>query len=251
MYNIEQYIKNRVQNILNERLIQNAQSNINNNIDNAAKKISSVIRYSTIVENIMSMDITNKQLRTLVCKAFKYFDTLPDVFEHTKCSEDIDHNGYHQVQDIYFQESFEPNIKRLMEETGPEDPNIRKMLTNYAYCCKWAEIDPFDEYSLLFEELEITTIYNLDYNYLTGVLKPDEFDITKYKCNSKTIIEVDSKTFFIELDEEKPIIIDNIFKKFFNEESFKRTITNEEDFNMHMKSSATWSTLQSEFEFLD
>jgi len=244
MYNIEQYIKNRVQNILNERLIQNVQSNINNNIDNAAKKISSIIRYSTIVENIMSMHITNKQLRTLVCEAFKYFETLPDVFEESGgCSEFIDDNGYHQEQDIDFQESFESNIKRLMEETGPDEPYIRKMLTNYAYCCKWTDIDPFDEYSLLSEELEITTIYDLDYNYLTGVLEPDEFDITKYKCNSKIVIDVDSKTFFIELDEKKPIIINNIFKKFFKEECFKKTITNEELFNMQMRNFSMWNAM--------
>jgi predicted small secreted protein len=37
--NLNQYIKNRVQNILNERLIQNAQSNIDNNIDNADQNI--------------------------------------------------------------------------------------------------------------------------------------------------------------------------------------------------------------------
>jgi hypothetical protein len=230
--NLNQYIKNRVQNILNERLIQKAQSNINNNIDNVAKKISSVIPYSCIVENIMSMHITDKQLRTLVCEAFKYFDTLPDVFEEIDYREYIDDNGYHQEHDIVFQESFEFNIKRLMEEAGLDDPNIRKMLTNYAYCCKWAELDPFDEYSLVSDELEITTTFDLDYNYLTGVLEPDEFDITEYKNNSKTVIK---------LDEKKPIIIDNIFKKFFDEESFKRTITDEYYFNEQMRKFLIWS----------
>ena len=38
--NLNQYIKNRVQNILNERMIQNAQSNIDNNIDNADQNIT-------------------------------------------------------------------------------------------------------------------------------------------------------------------------------------------------------------------
>jgi len=236
--NLNQYIKNRVQNILNERLIQNAQSNINNNIDSAAKKISSVIQYSTIVENIMSMHITNKQLRTLVCEAFKYFDTLPDVFEDSVSSNAyIDHNGYHQSQGIDFQESFESNIQRLMFETGPDDPNIRKMLTYYTYCCKWADVDPLSLYDLhlmgydfsLSDVLNITTTYDLDYNYLTGVLKPDEFDITKYKCNSKTVIKVDDLQ-----AKRKPIIIDNIFKKFFDEESFKMTITNETLFNFEL-----------------
>jgi len=209
--NLNQYIKNRVQNILNERLIQNAQSNINNNIDSAAKKISSVIQYSTIVENIMSMHITNKQLRTLVCEAFKYFDTLPDVFKNGIFGADyyLGDNGYQQTQYIVFQESFESNIQRLMEETGPDDPNIRKMLTNYAYCCKWAGIDPFDEYSSLSDELEITTIYDLDYT--------DEFDITEY--NSETVIALSS-------NEKKQIIINNILEEFFDKERFKSFIHN-------------------------
>ena len=229
--NLNQYIKNRVQNILNERLIQNAQSNINNNIDNAAKRISSIIRYSTIVENIMSMYITDEQLQTLVCEAFKYFDTLPNVFEDNDCGTHyIDNDGYHQEANIDFQESFISKIKGLIEETGPDDPNIRKLLTNYAYCCKWADIDPFDvNVEYLLWTFKITITYDLDYNYKTGVLKPDEFDITKYKCNSKTVIEV---------DEKKPIIIDNIFKKFFDEKCFKNTITNKEDFNILMKLSA-------------
>jgi hypothetical protein len=210
-------------------LIQKAQSNINNNIDNVAKKISSVIPYSCIVENIMSMHITDEQLQTLVCEAFKYFDTLPDVLEDSgECSEYIDDNGYHQEQDIDFQQSFEFNIKRLMEKSGPDEPNIRKLLTNYAYCCKWANINPFDEYSLVSDELKITTTYDLDYNYLTGVLEPDEFDITKYKCNSKTVIELNDLQ-----AERKPIIIDNIFKKFFDEEDFKSVITNEDLFKYY------------------
>jgi hypothetical protein len=235
--NLNQYIKNRVQNILNERLIQNAQSNINNNIDSATKKISSVIRYSAIVENIMSMHITDKQLRTLVCEAFKYFETLPDVLEDCSSDQYIDSNGYHQWQRIDFQESFESNIQKLMFEVGPEDPNIRKLLTYYTYCCRWAEIDPLSLYDLqlmgyasyLTDVIDITTTYDLDYNYLTGVLKPDEFDITKYKCNSKTVIKVDDCQ-----AERKPIIIDNIFKKLFDEEEFKLTITNEEFFNFEL-----------------
>jgi hypothetical protein len=237
--NLNQYIKDHVQNILNERLIQKAQSNINNNIDNADKKISSVIRYSSIVENIMSMHITEEQLRTLVCEAFKYFDTLPNVFKDVGSNDYIDHNGYHQWQRINFQKSFESNIKRLITETGPDDPNIRKLLTSYTYCCKWAELDPFDEYSLFWQQLDITTTFDLDYNYLTGVLKPDEFDITKYKCNSKTVIELmwlnNSKTIeeLIWLDGKKPIIIDNIFKKLFKEEAFKSVITNEELFKYY------------------
>jgi len=216
--NLNQYIKNRVQNILNERLIQNAQSNISNNIDNAAQKISSVIRYSTIVENIMSMHITDEQLQTLVCEAFKYFETLPDVFENSGGYNYSDYNGYYlQTQDIDFQESFESNIKRLMEEAGPEDPNIRKMLTNYAYCCKWTNINPFDEYSLLSYVLEITITYEPDYEYSPGSsgscfedAEPGEFVITKY--NSKTVIA--------SFNEKKQIIIDNIFEKFFDEELF-------------------------------
>ena len=223
MYNIEQYIKNRVQNILNERLIQNAQS-INNNIDNVAKRISSVIPYSSIVENIMSKHITDEQLQTLVCEAFKYFDKLPDVFE----AVDSDHGGCYQTQIIDFQESFESNIKRLMEETGPEDPDIRKMLTNYAYCCKWANINPFDEYSLLSEELEITVTYEPDYNYSPGssgsyyeAPEPDELNITEY--NSETVIALLS-------NEKKQIIIDDILEEFFDEESFKDWLTDEDYF---------------------
>jgi len=162
------------------------------------------------------MHITNKQLRTLVCEAFKYFDTLPDVFKNGIFGADyyLGDNGYQQTQYIVFQESFESNIQRLMEETGPDDPNIRKMLTNYAYCCKWVNIDPFDEYSSLSKKLEITTTY---YNYSPGVLKPDEFDITEYKCNSKTVIALLS-------NEKKQIIIDNILEEFFDEESFKRVL---------------------------
>ena len=219
MYNIEQYIKNRVQNILNERLIQNAQSNINNNIDNAAKKISSIIRYSSIVVNIMSMHITDEQLRTLVCEAFKYFDKLPDVFEKIECSTSDYNNGYQQTQYIVFQESFESNIKRLMEETGPDEPNIRKLFTSYAYCCKWANINPFDEYSPLSGELVITTIYKPDYNYSPGssgsyyeAPEPDEFDITEY--NSETVIALSS-------NEKKQIIINDILEELFNEEIFR------------------------------
>jgi hypothetical protein len=235
--NLNQYIKNRVQNILNERLIQKAQSNINNNIDSAAQKISSVIPYSSIVENIMSMHITHKQLQTLVCEAFKYFDTLPNVFDDMPDSDHyIDRNGYHQkLMFIDFDESFEFNIQRLMFETGPDDPDIRKMLTYYTYCCKWANIDPLSLYDLqlmgcafyLCNVIDITTTFDLDYNYLTGVLKPDEFDITKYKCNSKTVIKLDPNQ-----GKRKPIIIDNIFKKLFDEESFKLTITNEKFFEM-------------------
>jgi hypothetical protein len=224
MYNIEQYIKDRVQNILNERLIQNAQSNIDNNIDNVAQKISSVIPYSCIVENIMSMYITDEQLRTLVCEAFKYFDKLPDVFELW----DTTHNSCYQTAILDFQDSFEPNIKRLMEEVGPDEPNIRKLLTNYAYCCKWAEVDPFDEDSLLSEELDIRVTYKPDYNYSPGssgsyyeAPEPDEFDITEY--NSKTVIR-------LLLDEKEPIVIDNIFEKFFDEESFKSWIIDKEYF---------------------
>jgi len=211
--NLNQYIKNRVQNILNERLIQNAQSNINNNIDNAAKRISSVIRYSSIVENIMSMHITDEQLQTLVCEAFKYFDTLPDVFEDSTYDADyyLDNDGYHLKQDIDFQDSFESNIKRLMEETGPDDPNIRKLLTSYAYCCKWANINPFDEYySSLSKKLEITTTYDLDYT--------DEFDIIVY--NSETVIALSS-------NEKKQIIINNILEEFFDEERFKSWINDD------------------------
>jgi hypothetical protein len=230
MYNIEQYIKDRVQNILNERLIQNAQSNISNNIDNAAQKISSVIRYSSIVENIMSMHITDEQLQTLVCEAFKYFDTLPNVFEAGIDENDYsDHNGYQQTQIIDFQESFESNIKRLMEETGPEDPDIRKLLTSYAYCCKWTGINPFDEYSLLSEELEITTTYKPDYNYSPGsngsyyeAPEADELDITEY--NSETVIALPLQA------EKKPIIIDNILEEFFNEKRFKDWLTDEDYF---------------------
>jgi hypothetical protein len=47
--NLNQYIKDRVQNILNERLIQKAQSNINNNIDNASQNI---VWYKYRTENI-------------------------------------------------------------------------------------------------------------------------------------------------------------------------------------------------------
>ena len=224
MYNIEQYIKDRVQNILNERLIQNAQSNIDNNIDSASQKISSVIRYSSIVENIMSMHIIDEQLQTLVYKAFKYFDTLPDVFE----TVDSYHDDCCQIQIIEFQESFESNIKRLMKEAGPEDPNIRKLLTSYAYCCKWANINPFDEYSLLSEEVGITVTYEPDYKYTPGsngnyyeAPEPDEFDITKY--NPETIIALSS-------NEKKQIVINNILEEFFDEESFKSWIIDKEYF---------------------
>jgi hypothetical protein len=222
MYNIEQYIKNRVQNILNERLIQNAQSNINNNIDNVAQKISSVIPYSCIVENIMSMHITEEQLRTLVCEAFKYFDTLPNVFELW----DTRLNGCYQTAILDFQESFESNIKRLIKETGPDDPNIRKLLTYYTYCCIWANIDPFDEDSLLSEkeELDIRVKYRPDYNYSPGssgsyyeAPEPDELDITITKYNSETVITLSS-------NEKKQIIIDNIFEKFFDEERFRSAV---------------------------
>jgi hypothetical protein len=47
--NLNQYIKDHVQNILNERLIQKAQSNINNNIDNASQNI---VWRKYITENI-------------------------------------------------------------------------------------------------------------------------------------------------------------------------------------------------------
>jgi hypothetical protein len=191
----------------------------------------------------MSMHITDEQLETLVCEAFKYFDKLPDVFELW----DTTHNSCYQTAILDFQDSFEPNIKRLMEESGPDDPNIRKLLTYYTYCCKWADIDPLSLYDLqlmgcafyLCNVIEITTTYDLDYNYLTGVLKPDEFDITKYKCNSKTVIKLmwlnNSKTIeeLIWLDGKKPIIIDNIFKKLFKEEAFKSVITNEELFKYY------------------
>jgi hypothetical protein len=223
MYNIEQYIKDHVQNILNERLIQKAQSNINNNIDNAAKKISSVIRYETIVENIMSMHITDKQLQTLVCEAFKYFDKLPDVFELW----DTTHNSCYQTAILDFQESFESNIKRLIKETGPDDPNIRKLLTYYTYCCIWANIDPFDEDSLLSEkeELDIRVKYRPDYNYSPGssgsyyeAPEPDELDITITEYNSETVIKL------FGYDEKEPIVIDNIFEKFFDEERFRSAV---------------------------
>jgi hypothetical protein len=138
----------------------------------------------------MSMHITEEQLRTLVCEAFKYFDTLPNVFELW----DTRLNGCYQTAILDFQDSFEPNIKRLMEESGPDDPNIRKLLTNYTYCCKWADIDPFDKY-LLSEDLDIRVTYKPDYNYSPGssgsyyeAPEPDEFDITEY--NSKTVIKL-------------------------------------------------------------
>jgi hypothetical protein len=216
-------------------LIQKAQSNINNNIDNADKKISSiipVIPYSSIVENIMSKlkHITDEQLQSLVCEAFKYFDTLPDVFE-VEDYNNIQINGYYlQRQYIVFQESFESNIKRLMKETGPYDPNIIKMLTNYAYCCKWLDYDPIeiadaDEFKL-FESFEIEITYKPDYNYSpgsSGSPETDEFDITKY--NSKTVISALDNNW-----ESKSIIIDNIFEKFFDEESFRSMVSNEDYF---------------------
>jgi hypothetical protein len=215
-------------------LIQKAQSNIDNNIDNADKKISSVIPvipYSSIVENIMSKHITDEQLQSLVCEAFKYFDTLPDVFE-VEDYNNIQINGYYlQRQYIVFQESFESNIKRLMKETGPYDPDIIKLLTCYAYCCKWLELDPIeladaDEnlFSELYNNIEIT--YEPDYNYSpgsSGSPETDEFDITKY--NSKTVISTLDNNW-----DEKQIIIDNIFEKFFDEELFRSTVSNKDYF---------------------
>jgi hypothetical protein len=130
------------------------------------------------------------------------------------------------MQGINFQESFESNIKRLIKETGPDEPYIRKLLTNYTYCCKWANVNPFDEDLELSEFFRFEITYVLD--YLTGVLEPDEFDITKYKCNSKTVIELNDLQ-----AERKPIIIDNIFKKFFDEEDFKSVITNEDLFKYY------------------
>jgi hypothetical protein len=177
----------------------------------------------------MSMHITDEQLQPLVCEAFKYFDKLPDVFEAGIDETDDYHNGYQQTQIIDFQESFESNIKRLIKETGPEDPDIRKLLTCYAYCCKWAGINPFDEYSLLSEELEITTTYNPDYNYSPGsngsyyeAPEADEIDITEY--NSKTVIALPLQA------EKKQIIIYDILEEFFNEERIKNWLTDEDYF---------------------
>jgi hypothetical protein len=106
-----------------------------------------------------------------------------------------------------------------MEETGPEDPNISKLLTGYAYCCKWANINPFDEYSSLSEELDIRVTYRPDYNYSPGssgsyydASEPDKIDITEY--NSKTVIALLS-------NEKKQIIIDDILEEFFDEERFR------------------------------
>jgi hypothetical protein len=171
-----------------------------------------------------SKHITDEQLQSLVCEAFKYFDTLPDVFE-AEDYNNIQINGYYlQRQYIVFQESFESNIKRLMKETGPYDPDIIKLLTCYAYCCKWLELDPIeladaDEnlFSELYNNIEIT--YEPDYNYSPGssgsyydASEPDKIDITEY--NSKTVIALLS-------NEKKQIIIDDILEEFFDEERFR------------------------------
>jgi len=58
--NLNQYIKNRVQNILNERLIQNAQSIINNNIDNASQNIYRTENIYNAIYTLIKYNIAEK-----------------------------------------------------------------------------------------------------------------------------------------------------------------------------------------------
>lgn len=224
--NLNQYIKNRVQNILNERLIQKAQSIINNNIDNASQNI-----------------IFNNNIYNAIYTLIKY-----------NIAEEYDHIYNHDNATIYIQILNSSGIKDALDYQKKH-----KALNDWKYKSlvhdkKLIEINKEVRHALKTLKQIVKPITNNDPNWINHILItmhattysctaiPYHNRVTSYcDCEVEVDRDIDNITFEIwqdvdnqsglleridltELEESKPSYITNVplanifDEKFFDEQ---------------------------------